>query len=302
MQGNGPAKGDFVCGYVAVAGRPNVGKSTLVNRLVQYPLSIVSRKPQTTRQKVLGILTGDAYQVILLDSPGLIVPRYALQKMMIKAAWSAIDEADVVLLLTEPREDDLDADAGIIRHLKDRKKQVILAINKIDLVKKPELLRLIEFFSRLYPFEEIVPVSALKNDGVDTLKGLVIARLPHREPFYPPGEITDRPQRFFVGEAVRQKIFEQFGEEIPYSVAVVVDEYKEREVGKDYIRATVVCEKTSQKGILIGKGGDAIKRLGKSARAEIEGLVGKEVFLELKVEVRENWRRQERSIKELGQI
>jgi GTP-binding protein Era len=292
---------DFVCGYVAVAGRPNVGKSTLVNKLVSYPLSIISRKPQTTRHKLLGILSGDTYQIIFLDSPGLMVPKYALQKLMVKTAWSVIEEADLVLLLTGPREDDLNGETGILTHLRRGNKKAVLAINKIDLVRKSDLLPLIEFYRSLYPFAEIVPISALKDDGLALLKDLIISNLPHQPPFYPPGEVTDRPQRFFVGEIIRQKVFEQFGDEIPYSVAVVVDEYKERASGKDYVRAIVVCEKASQKGILIGKRGEAIKRLGKAARAEIEGFVGKEVFLELKVDVRENWGREERTVKQLGQ-
>lgn len=293
---------NFVSGYVAVAGRPNVGKSTLVNKILNYPLSIVSRKPQTTRHKLLGILNGETYQVIFLDSPGLMVPKYALQNLMVRSAWSAMEESDLVLLLAEPREDDLDGETQILKRLARLKKPVILAINKIDLVMKNDLLPLIEFYRNLHPFDEIVPVSALKNDGLDILKGVIVSRLPHQPPFYPPGEVTDRPQRFFVGEIIRQKAFEQFGEEIPYSVAVVVDEYKERDQAKDYIRAVLVCEKASQKAILIGKRGGAVKRLGRAARTEIESFVGKEVFLELKVEVRDNWRREAGAIRTLGQV
>ncbi|HVP58464.1 MAG TPA: GTPase Era [bacterium] len=292
---------DFICGYVAVAGRPNVGKSTLVNKLVSYPLSIVSRKPQTTRHKLLGILTGEGYQAIFLDCPGLMVPKYALQNLMVKTAWGAIEEADLLLLVAEPRPDDLSDETGILAHLKQLKKQTILAINKIDLIGKPDILPLIEFYRDLYPFAEIVPVSALKDDGLDVLKGLIVSHLPHQPPFYPPGEVTDRPQRFFVAELIRQKVFERYGEEVPYSVAVVVEEYKEREGGKDYVKAIIVCEKPSQKAILIGRKGEAIKRLGQTARASIEGFISKEIFLELRVEVRENWRREERIVKQLGQ-
>jgi GTP-binding protein Era len=292
---------DFICGYVAVAGRPNVGKSTLVNKLVSYPLSIVSRKPQTTRHKLLGILTGEGYQAIFLDSPGLMVPRYALQHLMMKTAWGAIEEADLVLLVSEPWLDDLNDETGILKHLERLKKKTILAINKVDLVNKLDLLPRIESYRGLYPFSEIVPVSALKDDGLDVLKGLIVSNLPHQPPFYPPGDVTDRPQRFFVAEIIRQKVFDLYGEEIPYSVAVLVEEYKEREGGKDYVKAIVVCEKPSQKAILIGKKGEAIKRLGKAARTSIEGFVGKDIFLELKVEVRDNWRREERAVKQLGQ-
>jgi GTP-binding protein Era len=292
---------DFVSGYVTVAGRPNVGKSTLVNKLLSYPLSIVSRKPQTTRHRLLGILSGNAYQVIFLDSPGLMVPRYALQDLMVKTAWSAISEADLVLLLTEPREDDLDGETRILDRLRDLGKRVVLAINKIDLVGKPDLLPVIGFYSELFPFEEIMPISALKEDGLEDLKKVIVSRLPSQPPFYPEGEITDRPQRFFAAEIVRQKVFELFGEEIPYSVAVVVDEYKEREGAKDYIKATVFCEKESQKAILIGKRGEAVKRLGREARTEIERFTGRGVYVELKVEVKGNWRRRDSTVRMLGQ-
>jgi GTPase len=292
---------EFACGYVAVVGRPNVGKSTLVNKMVSYPLSIVSRKPQTTRHRLLGILTGENYQALFLDSPGLMVPKYALQKLMVKAAWGAVEEADLVLLVSEPRTDDLADDAGILAELRRLQKRTLLAINKIDLVNKADLLPLIEAFRGLYPFAEIVPVSALKDDGLDVLKNLIIANLPHQPPFYPPGEVTDRPQRFFVAEIIRQKVFELYGEEVPYSVAVLVEEYKEREGGKDYVKALVVCERPSQKAILIGKKGGAIKRLGRAARASVEEFVGKDIFLELRVEVRPNWRREERIVKQLGQ-
>jgi GTP-binding protein Era len=287
---------------VAVAGRPNVGKSTLVNNLLDYRLSAVSPKPQTTRHKLLGIINGEGYQVIFLDSPGLMVPRYTLQDLMVKSAWAAIEEADLTLLLTEPREDDFDGETRILERLKRTAKPVILAINKIDLVAKDSLLPLIAYYRGLFGFAEIVPVSALKQDGLDALKKVIVAGLPSQPAFYPQDEVTDRPQRFFIAEIIRQKVFELFGEEIPYSVAVVIEEYKERGgEARDYIKATAVCERASQKAILIGKRGEAVKRLGRVARAEIEAFVGKGVFLELKVDVKENWRKDERKIKSLGQ-
>ncbi|MGD9401481.1 MAG: GTPase Era [bacterium] len=292
--------GTFACGYVAVAGRPNVGKSTLTNKLLNFPLSIVTRKPQTTRQRLLGILTGEEYQVIFLDTPGMLVPRYALQKVMNEAAWAAVEDADVVLLLTEPVADDFDGETNILDRLRKLGKKVILAINKIDLISKPSLLPLTEHFMGLYPFEEIVPVSALKSDGLDILKQAIIAALPEQAPFYPPDEITDKPMRFFAGEIVRQKVFELYGEEIPYSVAAVVDEYKEREGSKDYIRVDVIAERDTQKAILIGRKGEAVKKLGRAAREAIEAFVGKPVFLEIRVQVRKNWRKDENSARRYG--
>lgn len=288
---------DFSCGYVAVAGRPNVGKSTLTNKLLNFPLSIVTRKPQTTRQRLLGILTGDGYQVVFLDTPGLLVPRYALQKVMVEAAWSAVEDADIVLLMTEPVADEFDDEIGILRRLDELGKKVILAINKIDLISKPSLLPLMEHFSSIYPFEEIVPISALKDDGLHHLRDAVVARLPKQPPFYPPDEVTDRPMRFFAGEIVRQKVFELYGEEVPYSVAAVVDEYKEREGGKDFIRVEVIAERDSQKAILIGRKGEAVRKLGQAAREAIEAFVEKPVYLEIRVLVKKDWRKDERSAK-----
>lgn len=291
---------DFRCGYVAVAGKPNVGKSTLVNRLLNFPLSVVTSKPQTTRHRILGILSEDAYQAVFLDSPGLMTPRYTLQKLMVRAAWAAIEEADTVLLMIEPRIGELHEGAGILKRIEYLKRKVILAINKIDLVVKSDLLPIIESYSHMSAFEEIIPISALKDDGLHELKRAIIGSLPHRPPYYPAGEVTDMPQRFFVSEIIRQKVFEQFGEEIPYSVAVVIDEYTERDGAKDFVRALVICERDSQKAMLIGKGGQALKRLGRSARADIEAFVGKGVYLELKAEVRKNWRKDEDMIKRLG--
>jgi GTP-binding protein Era len=293
---------DFVCGYVAVAGRPNVGKSTLTNRLLDFRLSAVSSKPQTTRHRLLGIIDGDSYQMMLLDTPGLVVPRYALQGLMVRSAWAAIEEADLTLLVVEPREDDLDGGTGIVQRLTAVRKPVVLAINKIDLVARSGLLPLVDYYRRLFDFAEIVPVSALKQDGLEDLRQVLVARLPRQPALYPRGEVTDRPQRFFIGEIIRQGVFELFGEEIPYSVAVMVEDYKERGEARDYVKAVVVCERPSQKAILIGKGGEAIKRLGKAARAGIEAFVGKQIYLDLTVDVAQNWRKDERKIRSLGQV
>lgn len=293
---------DFRCGYVTIAGRPNVGKSTILNNLLNFPLSIITPKPQTTRHRILGILSESNYQMIFLDSPGIMTPKYTLQDLMVKTAWSAIDDADVVLLVVEPWGHDIEDMREIIEGIKKRGKKIVLAINKIDLVAKQDLLPVIAEYNSRYGLDDIVPISALKLDGLDRLKRVIASNLPEQPPFFSPDELTDRPQRFFVAEIIRQKVFEQFGEEIPYSVAVVIDEYTERHDGKDYIKATVVCEKDSQKSILIGKGGEAIKRLGRSARQDIEAFLGKEIYLELVVDVKKNWRKDERLIRRLGQV
>ena len=291
---------EFSCGYVAVAGRPNVGKSTLTNKLLNFPLSIVTRKPQTTRQRLLGILTGDDYQVIFLDTPGMLVPKYALQKVMNEEAWSAVEDADVVLLLTEPTADDFNGGTNILERLERLGKKVILAINKIDLVSKPSLLPLTDHFAALFPFEDIVPISALKDDGLEDIKRAIVAQLPEQPPFYPPEEITDKPMRFFAGEIVRQKVFELYGDEVPYSVAAVVDEYKEREGGKDYVKIDLIVERDTQKAILIGRKGEAVKKLGRAAREAIEAFIHKPVFLEIRVRVQKNWRKDESSARRYG--
>jgi GTP-binding protein Era len=292
---------DFRCGYVTVAGRPNVGKSTLTNKLLNYPLSIVSPKPQTTRHRIMGILSGEQYQVIFQDTPGIMVPGYELQKQMVAGAWTAIEESDLVLLMVEAGRQETDPEMEIVGRISRQKKQAILAINKIDLIPKERLLPLIDSYSRSYSFREIIPISALKNDGLDLLSRAIIANLPRQPPFYPPEELTDRPQRFFVAEIIRQKVFSLYGEEIPYSTAVVIDEYVEREGAKDYVRAIVVCERQSQKGIIIGKRGEAIKRLGAAAREDVEALTGEGVFLELRVEVRKKWRQDGQQVRRLGQ-
>jgi GTP-binding protein Era len=293
---------DFACGYVTIAGKPNVGKSTLLNQLLNFPLSIVTARPQTTRHRLLGILSEADCQVIFSDSPGIMEPRYALQKLMLESVWAAIEEADLVLLMIEAHKPEIDETTRVLERLKALKKKTVLAINKVDLIAKSDLLSVIDHYNHLFAFDGIVPISALKNDGLDVLKRVLVKALPKQPPFYPPGDLTDRPQRFFVGEIVRQKVFELFGEEIPYSVAVVVDEYTERTGGKDFIRAVVICERDSQKGILIGKRGEAIRRLGQAARGAIEAFLGKEVYLELRVDVRKNWRKDERTIRRLGQI
>jgi GTP-binding protein Era len=229
-------------------------------------------------------------------------PRYRLQRLMVEAAWSAIEESDVALLMVEPREGRLERSSGILDRLRQLGRPVILAINKIDTVPKKQLLPLIASYEGLLDFRDIIPISALRDDGLDLLKRAIVGLLPHRPPFYPPDEITDRPQRFFAAEIIRQKVYLHYGEEIPYSVAVTIDEYRESEDGKDYIRASIVCERESQKPLLIGKRGEAIKRLGTEARTDIEALIGKPIFLELRVDVRKRWRKDEREIRRLGQV
>jgi GTP-binding protein Era len=292
---------EFKCGYVPIVGKPNVGKSTLANELLRFRLSAVTRKPQTTRHRALGILSGDGYQIILLDTPGILDPSYRLQELLVKTAMSALDEGDVVLLMSEPEPESFSGNTGLLERLEKSRVPVILAINKIDLVAKPEILPLIKHFSDLFPFKEIVPISALRADGTERLRELLVRWLPVGPPLYPPDEVTDRPERFFVAEIIREKIFQLYGEEIPYSTAAHVEEFTERAApAKDYVRAAVYVERSSQKGVLIGKGGKALRRLGRQAREEIESLLGRQVYLELQVVVREKWRKKDAILRDLG--
>lgn len=291
---------NFKSGYIALIGKPNVGKSTLMNALLGQKLSIVTPKPQTTRHSILGILSEKTYQLIFIDTPGLLVPRYKLQDKMIKAAFRAIDEADIVLFLIDAEEKVGVALEETLSKIIAKKKSVILAINKIDLIDKNQLLPLVEKLTIKFHASEIVPISALKKDGLTELHQLLMLHLPTGLPFYPLDIITEHPERFFVSEIIREKIFENYSDEIPYSTTVLVEEFKERENRKDYIRANIVVEKDSQKGILIGKQGAALKNIGQLSRQDIEHFLGRPVYLELFVKVREKWRQKEAFLKEFG--
>ncbi|MDZ7373198.1 MAG: GTPase Era [candidate division KSB1 bacterium] len=296
----GGTESTFRVGYVAILGRPNVGKSTLMNALLGQKLSIVSPKPQTTRHRILGILSGRDYQIVFFDTPGLLDPRYKLQEMMLKSAERAAQDADELLFLIEALPESHELDFQWIERLNVQQKPAVLAINKIDLVAKDLLLPLIDECQKRYNFQEIVPISALKQDGIDILRDVLVRYLPTGPPLYPQDMLTDHPERFFVAEIIREKIFRRYGEEIPYSTTVVIDEFKERPGAKDYIRASIYVEKPSQRKILIGKRGEALKRIGQEAREEIEAFLGRPVFLELWVGVMEKWRQREPILRQLG--
>lgn len=291
---------EFRAGYVALIGRTNVGKSTLMNALLGQKLSIVTPKPQTTRHRILGILSGNNFQIIFFDTPGLLVPRYKLQEVMVKTARSAIQEADILLFMIEPELTISEPEKSFLSEISNSHKPVILAINKIDTIDKERLLPIIDEYARAFRLTTILPISALKSDGLEQLRQLLIDHLPSGMPFYPDDMITDHPERFFVAELIREKIFQHYGEEIPYSTTVMIEEFKERNQGKNYIRAIIYVEKNSQKGIIIGKQGVALKRVGQMAREEIELFINHPVYLELFVKVKEKWRQSERALRELG--
>ncbi|MBI4338099.1 MAG: GTPase Era [Chloroflexi bacterium] len=293
----------FRCGTVAIVGRPSVGKSTLLNAFLKFKLSIVSPKPQTTRHKLLGILNGKGYQAIFLDTPGFMErARDVLDTRMMRRILDAMDEADLVVLLAEPRPPGT-VEERIAAELRKRQKTAILVINKIDRVAKPQLLPVIEAYSRLYQFEEIIPISALQQDGVDALLDMVVQHLPRGEAVFGPDDITDRTERFLAAELVREQVFRHYGKEVPYDVAVELESFRERaaeDAGKDYIQATIYVNRPSQKKILVGRDGEALKAVGTEARKAIEELVGRPVFLELWVKVRPGWRRIPGFLEQLG--
>ncbi|MBI1883262.1 MAG: GTPase Era [Chlamydiae bacterium] len=291
----------FKSGYVAILGKPNVGKSTLMNRLIGEPLSIVHSRPGTTRHKILGILNLPEAQIIFVDTPGLQDSRISLDKFMIQEAKSSLDEADVVLLLTDVKSGFQEWDRRALQWLKGMTQPILFIMNKSDTVGKPQILPLIEEATKLSSFQEIIPISALKGDGLADLQKVILKYLPEGQPYYENTQLTDRPERFFVSEIIREKALESLRKEVPYAVAVQIEEMKERtEKNMFYIKAMLFVEKESQKAILIGKKGQMLKKIGQESRAKIENLLGKKVFLELWAKVLKNWRRDERALRELG--
>lgn len=295
------AKSPYKSGYVAIVGKPNVGKSTLLNLFLKDKVSIVTNKPQTTRHKIIGIKTGENYQIIFLDTPGVIEPKYELQKIMLDKVKQAIrEDADLILMMVEPYPSE-EKDLKIIDLIKKVNKPAILIINKIDLVKQKDLiLPIIEEYQKLYSFQEIIPLSCKEIQGLDILLNKIIEYVPVGSPFYPEDQLTVQNERFLASEIIREKVFENFQEEIPYSTTVEISEFKEREKGKDYIRATLYVEKNSQKRMIIGKEGSSLKRLGELARKEIESCLGRAIYLEIWVKVKANWKKDKKSLKDFG--
>lgn len=288
------------CGVVAIAGRPNVGKSTLLNRLLGMKIAIVTPKPQTTRDRILGILTGPGYQILFQDTPGLHQASKALNRRMIAEADAALQDADVVLMLTDCRDAKacVREDHLVLERVKGAAKPTILGINKIDVLAKPALLPLIAAYQGTVPFEAIVPISALSGDGTGPLVDELVKHLPEGPAMYPEDDVSDRPMRFLAAELVREKLTLFTRQEVPYSCAVTIDEFIEP-AGKAAARvsATIHVERASQKAILIGRGGEMLKRIGTAAREELEPMVGRKVLLKLFVRVDEDWAASDEAMK-----
>ncbi len=288
---------DHRAGFVNIIGNPNVGKSTLMNALIGEKLSIITAKAQTTRHRIIGILNGDDYQVVFSDLPGLLQPSYKLQEKMMAFIDVAIKDADIFLYMVEAGEKRYHE--KIVREILDSKVPVIVVINKIDLSDQESVMAQMKHWQEVFPGSEVVPVSALNNFNTASVLGLILDRLPVSPPFYPKDELTDKTIRFFVAEIIREKILINFKQEIPYSVEIVVEAFKESEE-IIHIAANIYVMRESQKMIILGKGGQAIRRLGMDARKDIEAFVEKKVFLDLTVKVNKDWRDSDRELKRFG--
>ena len=300
-----PYPDDFKAGYIAIIGKPNAGKSTLMNQLLDCKVAIISPKPQTTRHKIMGIMNRQNLQIIFMDTPGIIKPGYNLQKAMMKALHGAVFDADAIIFIIDLLNDHVD-DLHIEENIKllkinnQRDKPVILLLNKIDRFTKDQLLPVIEKYDQQYKFSSIIPISALTGDGLKILEEELAGLIPFHPPYYDSDIISEYPERFFVAELIREQIFLRFGKEIPYTCEVVIDQFKEREKGKTYISAIVFTERKSQKAILIGKNGKSLKEIGIKAREEIETFLSKQVFLELRVKIAKDWRKDNGQLKRFG--
>jgi GTPase len=290
----------FKSGYASIIGRPNVGKSTLLNCLLMQKVAVISNRPQTTRNKITGVLHLPNAQIILVDTPGIHQSERTLNEMMVRTSVSTFSDVDLILVM-------LSADAGfcaedefVLNSMRGVKTKKILVINKVDLVEKNSLLSLMDEMNRKSLFEEIIPISALKEDGVDALKDLVLNYLPEGPEYFPKDMVTDCPETFLFGEIIREKILKLTRFEVPHAVAVMVDDMQEQDNGVVRIDATIYTEKDSQKKILIGQGGSMLKSIGRLARQELEKRLDAKIFLKLFVKVKANWRDQRRSIQEFG--
>jgi GTPase len=289
-------------GFVSFVGRPNAGKSTLLNRLVGTKLAIVSDKPQTTRNRILGVKNYPDAQVVFLDTPGIHRPLHRMNVRMVDAAIDTMREVDVLGLVVDVAEPVGKGDRFVLEIVKNVKAPVFLILNKIDLVKKTKLLPIIQQYGALDLFAEIVPVSAATGDNLDRLERALIDRLPEGEPLYPPDYLTDQPERLFAAEIVREKVLQFTHSEIPFSSAVVVDRFEEPDVTSGLLKlyCTIVVERESQKPIVVGRGGDMIKRIGTAAREDLEKFFDTRVFLDLHVRVKADWREDDQVLNEIG--
>ena len=294
---------NYKSGFISIIGRPNVGKSTFLNRVIGQKIAIMSDKPQTTRNKVQGVLTLENSQMIFIDTPGIHIPKHKLGDFMLKVAKNTLREVDVIMFMVNAVEPRGKIDEYIMEMLEKNETPVFLVINKIDQVHPEKLVEIIESYTKKYDFAEVLPISALQGNNVDKLLETIQKYLPQGPQYYPADQVTDHPERFIISELIREKVLHLTREEIPHSIAVVIDKIKkEEDTEKDMIRvsATIIVERDSQKGIVIGKKGALLKEVGTRARKDIEMLLGTNVYLELWVKVQKDWRNKSAHLKDYG--
>lgn len=291
---------DYKSGFVAIVGRPNVGKSTFLNRVIGQKIAIMSNTAQTTRNKIQGIYTTDESQIVFIDTPGVHKPKSKLGDYMVQSAMSALNEVDAVLFMVNAAEKRGAGDNFIIDRLKNVKAPIYLLINKIDQVKPDDLLPVMEQYQKALPWKAVYPISALEGNNVDELLTGLVDQMPNGPQYYPADQVTDHPERFVVSELIREKIFMLTREEVPHSVAVEIESMKQKDEDHVRIEATIIVERPTQKGIMIGKGGSMLKKIGTMARQDIEHLLGSKVYLELWVKVQPNWRDKASLLKSYG--
>lgn len=291
----------YKSGFITIVGRPNAGKSTLINQVLKQKIAIISDKPQTTRNRIQAVYTTDEAQMIFIDTPGIHKPQHKLGEFMNKVATGTLNQVDIILFMVSGNESHGTGNQYIIDLLKTTNTPVILLINKIDLLEKAEVIKLMDEYRQIYDFAEIIPISALTGDGVDRLIKVLTDYLPEGPQYYPEGMLTDHPERFVISELIREKVLYNTREEVPHSVAVIVDQIEKREDSHIIdVLATIVVERDSQKRILIGKGGQMLKTIGSMARQDIQNLLGSKVYLELWVKVVKDWRNKRSTLVDYG--
>ena len=301
MQDTNDEYSNFKSGYVAIAGTPNAGKSTLLNRMLGEKISITSKKPQTTRNRILGVLHRPEIQIVFFDTPGVFEAKDKLNVRIVDAALSAVGDADLILVVIDVSHSELNAERFLLKQLQSQTRPVILALNKIDLIDKSHVLKRIDKWSKAYEFEEIVPISARHGIQIDELISAMAGRLPPGPPYFPEDTLTDVTERFIAAELIREQVFRLTGEEIPYATAVTIDTFREKKEGRLVnIEATIHLERDSQKGMVIGKNGSKLKQIGTRSREQIEQMMGCKIYLKLFVRVQKNWRKDTRAIRRFG--
>ncbi|WP_164216172.1 GTPase Era [Virgibacillus sp. YIM 98842] len=291
----------FKSGFIAIIGRPNVGKSTFMNKVIGQKIAIMSDKAQTTRHKIQGVLTEENAQMVFIDTPGIHKPKHKLGDFMVNLAENALNEVDAILFMINADEGYGKGDQYILDRLQKVNSPVFLIINKIDLIHPDDLFPLIDQYKEKYDFKEIIPISALQGNNISRLLEVLKSYLPDGPQYYPGDQVTDHPERFLMGELIREKVLELTREEVPHSIAVVIENIEKRNTADTiFIQATIITERKTQKGILIGKQGSMLKSIGKKARQDIENLLGTKVFLELWVKVKKDWRNRQQNLQEYG--